>query len=60
MASGQWIEAGLLLRGNIRAELTKAGITFTETKSFGSSVFVIPDRGEYVRVVRALQAQGLG
>lgn len=55
----QWVEVNVFERGNFRRELAKAGITFTETKSMFSSVFHIPDREQYVRIYRALKAQGL-
>jgi hypothetical protein len=57
--SDQWIEAGLFLRGSLRKELAKAGITFTETKSLTGSVFLIPDTAQFLQVRRALQRQGL-
>lgn len=59
VVKGQWIEAGLLLRGQLRRELTKAGVSFTETKTLTSSVFVIPRTADFNMVVRSLREQGL-
>ena len=58
MPSKNWIEAGLLLRGQLRRELTKAGIVFSETKAMGTSVFIIPNDREFEGVRRALRSQG--
>ena len=59
MSTSNWIEAGLLVRGQLRRELVKAGIAFTETKTLTRSVFVIPSDSDFAQVRRALQRQGL-
>lgn len=59
MARQNWIEAGLLMRGQLRRELVKAGVAFTETKALGSSVFIIPDDADYRMVVLSLRRQGV-
>ena len=59
MSTSNWIEAGLLVRGQLRRELVKAGIALTVTKTLTRSVFVIPSDSDFAQVRRALQRQGL-
>lgn len=47
----QWIEAGLLQRGNIKRELAKSGLEFNEVKGFTTSVIQVkctPDQWDII------------
>jgi hypothetical protein len=59
MPTTNWITAGLLMRGQLRREMAKAGITYTETRGLLESVFVIPDNAEYLLVHTSLKRQGI-
>lgn len=48
----KWIQVGFLMRGQVRAELVKNGISFTETKvGWGTSIFTLDcSEADWIRV----------
>lgn len=59
MTQPYYFEVGLLLRGQFRRQLVKAGIKFTETKSFLDSIFVIESAEDYDLIRRWALREGI-
>lgn len=55
----KWIEAGFMVRGNLRMALAKAGWKFNEIKYGGRSVFIFDcTDADYDGLVRELSEKG--
>jgi hypothetical protein len=56
--TGQWIQAGLLMRRQIRVALIKAGFAFSEPSK---GLFIIEESpAVYNDIIAQLQEQGIG
>lgn len=59
MKNTNWLQVGLLMRGQVRRYLTKAGVEFTEQKGLLESVFVILDDYDFYAIKKDLTRQGV-